>query len=93
MKCKRSNQSLYLDKNQFKEYQSQELCTICNHRLPLYGDERVRDHCHVTGTFRKAAHRKCNFNSQVSNYMLILFHNFQNYDINLFTKTMLKLPN
>ena len=56
IKCKQSNQSLYLNKNQFKDYKSQKLCIICNQRLPLYGDERVRDHCHVTGKFRWAAH-------------------------------------
>ena len=29
-------------------------------------DEKVRDHCYVTGKFRGAAHRSCNINFQLT---------------------------
>lgn len=34
-------------------------CHICGKDL---GDDRVRDHCHVTGKFRGAAHNEYNIN-------------------------------
>ena len=33
---------------------------ICNEEL---GKDRVRDHCHLTGKFRSAAHEVCNLNT------------------------------
>ena len=34
-------------------------CHICEEQL---GTDRVRDHCHITGTYRGAAHGDCNLN-------------------------------
>ena len=34
-------------------------CHICDNML---GTDRVRDHCHLTGKFRGAAHNRCNLN-------------------------------
>ena len=33
------------------------LCHICNEEL---GNDKVRDHCHLSGKFRGAAHEVCN---------------------------------
>ena len=38
-------------------YDNSTLCHICNEEL---GEERVRDHCHLSGKFRGAAHEICN---------------------------------
>ena len=38
-----------------EQYQSSNICWIFK-KLIDYGDENVRDHCHVTGRFRGAAH-------------------------------------
>ena len=34
-------------------------CHICDKEL---GEDRVRDHCHITGKFKGAAHNGCNIN-------------------------------
>ena len=36
-------------------------CWICKKFIDN-DEDRVRDHCHVTGKFRGAAHRNCNVN-------------------------------
>ena len=35
-------------------------CHICANQL---ADDRVRDHCHITGSYRGAAHSVCNLNA------------------------------
>ena len=38
-------------------YNNSHICWICKQELNM---DKVRDHCHVTGKFRGAAHNKCN---------------------------------
>ena len=40
-------------------FQQSNSCWICK-KLIDKDEEKVRDHCHVTGKFRGAAHRNCN---------------------------------
>ena len=39
-------------------------CHICT--KPLTDDDRVRDHCHITGIYRGAAHSACNLNYRIT---------------------------
>lgn len=64
------------------------VCHICKKEL---GNERVRDHCHLTGKFRGAAHNECNLKFRVPNFIPIFFHNFSSYDCHLFIKELAKL--
>ena len=41
---------------------------------------KVKDHCHYTGKFRRAAHSKCNLNYKVPKEIPIIIHNVT-YDI------------
>ena len=47
--------------------------------------EKVRDHDHLTGKYRGAAHNICNINckQKSSSFILIFFHNFSGYDCHL----------
>ena len=38
-------------------YDNYTLCHICNEEL---SEDRVHDHCHLSGKFRGAAHEVCN---------------------------------
>ena len=63
-------------------FQQSNSCWICK-KLIDNDDEKVRDHCHVTGKFRGAAHWSCNINLQLTKKAPIIFHNLKGYDSHL----------
>lgn len=67
------------------DFQISSNCHICN---GLLGSDRVRDHSHLTGKYRGAAHNECNLNYQVGKFIPIYFHNFSGYDCHLFIKDL-----
>ena len=62
-------------------FQQSNSCWICEKRID--NDEKVRDHCHVTGKFREAAHWSCNINLQLTKKVPVIFHNLRGYDSHL----------
>ena len=51
---------------------------------PIDNDkEKVRDHCHVTGKCRGAAHKICNVNFQLTKEVSVIFHDLRGYDSHL----------
>ena len=63
-------------------FQESNNCWICK-KLIDNDDEKVRDHCHVTGKFRGAAHWSCNINLQLTKKVPVIFHNLRGYDSHL----------
>ena len=58
-------------------YDNSTLCHICNEEL---SKDRARDHCHLSGKCRGAAHEICNLKYQVPKFFPVVFHNFSGYD-------------
>ena len=52
---------------------------------------KVRDHCHVTGKFRGAAHQSCNLNVRTSLKIPVFFHNGSGYDFKHFIRKLYKI--
>ena len=52
-------------------------CHVCKKDL---GADRVRDHSHLSGNFRGAAHRLCNIKYKTPKKIPIIFHNLKRYD-------------
>ena len=65
-----------------EKFQSSNTYWICG-RLIDSGDENVRDHFHVTGKFRGAAHWSCNMNLHLTKNVPVIFHNLRDYDSHL----------
>ena len=66
-------------------YNNSHICWICKQELNM---DKVRDHCHVTGKFRSAAHKKCNINLRLPRKLPIIFHNLQGYDGHIIFKEL-----
>ena len=58
-------------------YNNSQICWICNEEL---NTDKVRDHCHITGKFRGAAHNQCNLKFKIPKKLRIIFHNLEGYD-------------
>ena len=48
--------------------------------------DKITDHCHLTSKFRGPAHNTCNINvtEKQSNFIAFIFHNFSNFDCQMF---------
>lgn len=66
-------------------FENASICHICDKNL--FGD-KVRDHCHLTGLYRGAAHNYCNLQFKVPNFVPVFFHNLSGYDCHIFIKTL-----
>ena len=63
-------------------FQKSNSCWICR-KLIDNDEEKIRDHCHVTGKFRGAAHWNCNIDFQLTKNVPVKFHNLRGYDNHL----------
>ena len=62
---KHFNKHLIMSEEEEYLLQKSNSCWICK-KLIYHDEEKLRDHCHVTGKFRGAAHWNCNMNFQLT---------------------------
>ena len=67
------------------DFQKALVCHICENQLR---DDKVRDHCHLTGRYRGAAHSQCNLNYKLPKFYPVIFHNLSGYDTHMFIKDL-----
>ena len=79
---KHFNKNLVLSEEEEHLFQQSNHCWIWK-KLIDNDKEKVRDHCHVTGKFRGAAHWNCNINLQLTKKVSVIFHNLRGYDSHL----------
>ena len=65
-----------------EQLQFSNVCWICEKRID-HGNEKMRDHCHVTGKCTVAAHWHCNINLRLTKNVHVIFHNLRGYDRHL----------
>ena len=57
-------------------FQKSNNCWIYKKTINV-NEDKVRDHCHVTGKFRGAAHERCNLNLKLPKKVPVIFHNLK----------------
>ena len=63
-------------------FQQSNSCWICK-KLIDNDEEKVRDHCHVTGNVRGTASWNCNISLQLTKKVPVIFPNLRGYDSHL----------
>ena len=77
------DKNLILSEEEEHLFQKSKSCWICKTFINNNNEEKVSDHCHVTGKFRGAAHQNCNVNFQLTKNVPVIFHNLRGYDSHL----------
>ena len=68
-KTKKINKNLVMSAKDEERFQLRNNCWICN-KLFDAGENRARDHCHITGKYRGSAHGSCNINLKLTKKFL-----------------------
>ena len=74
------NKKMIITPEQENEFSNATNCYLCG---SLLGEDRVRDHCHISGFYRGAAHNICNLKYSISWKVPVVFHNLRGYDSHL----------
>jgi hypothetical protein len=64
---------------------TQKTCGICKQE---YANDKVWDHCHITGKYRGAAHNGCNLKYKIPEFIPVVFHNLRGYDSHFLVKVL-----
>ena len=81
------NKNSIMSVEEEKQFQKREISWICN---KLIENDKVRDHCYITGKYGGAFHWNCNINFKMSEKLVIIFHNLRGYDSHLIFKELSK---
>lgn len=56
-------------------------CNLC--KCILVGDDKVKDHDHLTGKLWQTLCSRCNLELQQPKFVPVFFHNLTNYEVNI----------
>ena len=77
---------MIFDDNAKKLHESATVCFACKGE---FNNDKVRDHCHVTGKYRGALHSECNLRLGHKDLIIPVFaHNNSGYDLHMFVKRL-----
>jgi hypothetical protein len=89
------DQRLIMTARDTQIFQSATECSICRKPFKIQNGvmlDKVRDHDHITGNFRGAAHNRCNLQTRKQYKIPIFFHNFRGYDSHLIVQALNQFP-
>ena len=70
---------LIITKKHNADFDNSTACWICVNAY-FDADIKLTDHCHITGKYRRSAHRNTNFNVTSNHKISIVFHNLKHCD-------------
>ena len=79
-KILKESKPLNMTEENERDFQAATICHICGEHLE---EDKVKDHCHVTGKYRGAAHNQCNLKYRIPRFIPVVFHNLKGYDSHL----------
>ena len=84
---KKTKKDITMTEKDEEDYKNNNSCRFCEKNIE---SDKVKDHCHLIGKYRRPAHNTCNFNvtQKQSNFIPFIFHNFSNYDCHIVFKKM-----
>jgi hypothetical protein len=81
---------LLMTQADYEDFNRATQCYVCQNPFPVDGDrhvrpgsQKVRDHDHLTGAYRGAAHSYCNLKLRKTYAIPVFLHNFRGYDSHL----------
>ena len=77
---KHFNKNLVMTAEESEEFERSN-CWICGKLIE--NEDKVREHCHITGNYRGSAHWSCNINLKITKKVPVIFHNLRGYDSHL----------
>ena len=89
---KNTKKKIIMTEENEKDFKNNNICRFCEKEII---SDKVRDSCHLTGKYRSPAHSICNniVTQDQSNFIPFTFHNFSNYDCQLFFKKLVDKKN
>ena len=87
-----NNKDIITTEENKQDFKINDVRRFCEEKVV---DNKVRDHCQLTGRYRGPAHSICiiNVTRQQSNFIPFIFHNFSNYDCHMFFKKLVDNKN
>ena len=79
------NKELIMTTQDEEIYNNSQICWICKEDL---NTDKVKDHCHISGKLRGAAHNQCNLKLKIQKKLPIIFHNLEGYDGHIIFKEL-----
>ena len=85
MMKKHFNKNLIMSSKEEERFQLTNSCWICDKLFDI-GDDKVKDHCHITGKYRSVSHWSCNINLKLTKKIPVIFHDLRSYESHLVIK-------
>ena len=85
----RFKKGMRISQEEERDFREATVCHICE---KLLNGDKVRDHCHLTGRYRGAAHNHCNLHYKLPKFYPVIFHNLSGYDTHMFIKDLAETP-
>ena len=79
---------LKMTRTDLDKFRRASVCHICEENICGGENVKVKDHCHLTGEYRGAAHQECNLKYKEPSFIPVVFHNLSGYDAHLFIKQL-----